>query len=192
MPDEIDESALRAVARAICTAVGGQPDMTALPIFPGQGEGPELVWRKYIPEARAALIAYEAAKAGDAGGLLEMTERLPDDFTDDGNCCAGRIATPPAPAAPAGVVEDGAGSRHPQFMQGMRSAQKRAVQWLHDRAASMNDPHAKSILDSAAFSYGGECKRALALVTDAKDGERGKGLTEPATCDNLPSDHCTL
>lgn len=29
-----------------------------------------------------------------------------------------------------------------------------AVQWLHERAASMNDPHAKAILNSAAFHLG--------------------------------------
>lgn len=59
----------------------------------------------------------------------------------------------------AGGVRE-AGSRSHQFVEGMRSAQKRAVAWLHERAASMKDPHAKAILDSAAFSYGQQAKLA--------------------------------
>ena len=41
-----------------------------------------------------------------------------------------------------------------QYSQGYRCAMKRAVAWLHHRADEMNDPHAKAILDSAAFNLG--------------------------------------
>ena len=33
---------------------------------------------------------------------------------------------------------------------------KLAVTWLHDRAREMNDPHAKAILNTAAFNLGVE------------------------------------
>lgn len=83
----IDEKLVEAVARAICTAGGGLPDMTALPIFPEPGEGPEPIWRRYIPEARAAITAYEAAKA-QALALLVTPDR-------------GRRVEHPMPAKPA-------------------------------------------------------------------------------------------
>lgn len=36
------------------------------------------------------------------------------------------------------------------YYRGVRAC----VQWLHLRAAEMNDPHAKALLNSAAFSLG--------------------------------------
>ena len=36
------------------------------------------------------------------------------------------------------------------FNQGVRSC----IAWLHQRAAEMNDPHAKAVLNSAAFNLG--------------------------------------
>lgn len=127
MPAEIEE-----IARAICVADGGLPDFIALPIFPEQGDVPEPVWRKYIPHARAAILAYESAKAGDAGAVagfkLVPIEPLPEMLgafwrvknghhyhdepapTDRSDYAAYRAMlsaspTPPAPAAPAGMVE---------------------------------------------------------------------------------------
>jgi hypothetical protein len=43
---------------------------------------------------RAIIAAYEAAKGGS--DLLRMIETLPEDYTDDGNCCAGKLAAAPA------------------------------------------------------------------------------------------------
>jgi hypothetical protein len=41
--------------------------------------------------------------------------------------------------------------RHFAFCNGIR----RAIQWLHDRAThDMNDPHAKAVLNTAAFHLG--------------------------------------
>lgn len=77
---------------------------------------------------------------------------------------AAALAASPAPAPAAGVD-----SRHPQYRQGQRQAQKHAVSWLHKRANSMNDPHAKSILDSAAFDLGQAC------ASSPKAGETGNG-----------------
>lgn len=31
---------------------------------------------------------------------------------------------------------------------------RRAIEWLHERAKEMNDPHAEQVLNSAAFSLG--------------------------------------
>lgn len=31
---------------------------------------------------------------------------------------------------------------------------RKAVEWLHSRAREMNDPHARLVLNSAAFDYG--------------------------------------
>lgn len=51
-----------------------------------------------------------------------------------------------------------ADTRHPQYRDGQRNAIKWAIAWLHRRAASMNDPNAKVILDSAAFEMGVDWK----------------------------------
>jgi len=45
-------------------------------------------------------------------------------------------------------------SRSPEYTQAYRAAIKDAVTWLHDEAKRMNDPHAVSILNSAAFGLG--------------------------------------
>jgi hypothetical protein len=55
--------------------------------------------------------------------------------------------------------------RSEQFTQGYRSAAKDAVQWLHERAASMNDPHAVQVLNSAATNLGWDIKRADRIPT---------------------------
>lgn len=38
--------------------------------------------------------------------------------------------------------------------RGVRDGQRWAVEWLHKRAEEMNDPHAKQVLNAAAFSMG--------------------------------------
>ena len=44
--------------------------------------------------------------------------------------------------------------RSEQHMQGYSAAWKDAIEWLHRRAEAMNDPHAKVVLNAAAFSLG--------------------------------------
>jgi len=41
--------------------------------------------------------------------------------------------------------------RSEQFQQGWRNASKACVEWLHDEAKRMNDPHARQVLNDAAF-----------------------------------------
>ena len=44
--------------------------------------------------------------------------------------------------------------RSPAHTQGYRHGMRTAIAWLHAEAARMNDPHARNILNSAAFSLG--------------------------------------
>jgi hypothetical protein len=44
--------------------------------------------------------------------------------------------------------------RGPEFKDGARHALRRCIAWLHARAASMNDPRARDVLNSAAFGMG--------------------------------------
>jgi hypothetical protein len=48
--------------------------------------------------------------------------------------------------------------RSSQFKQGRRNGIKWAVTWLHRRAAQMNDPHARLVLNSAAYAVGRHAK----------------------------------
>lgn len=50
-------------------------------------------------------------------------------------------------------------NRAPQYIDGRRNGIKWAVTWLHERANEMNDPHAKAVLDAAAFEMGNDAKR---------------------------------
>ena len=52
------------------------------------------------------------------------------------------------------MTTEKAWKRSPQFIDGYRAATKDAIQWLHDRAAEMNDPKARDVLHSAAFNLG--------------------------------------
>lgn len=69
-------------------------------------------------------------------------------------------------------------SKIPEYLRGHRDATRAAVTWLHRRAQSMNDPHAKAILDSAANDLGGEYSRALASCDGNPEGENPKGSSE--------------
>ena len=53
--------------------------------------------------------------------------------------------------------------RSEQYDQGRRNGIKACVEWLHDRAAEMNDPHARAILNSAAFGLGVQFKDQTAI-----------------------------
>ena len=49
--------------------------------------------------------------------------------------------------------------RSADYCAGHRRAVRACIAWLHRRAESMNDEHAKAVLNSAAFSLGGETAR---------------------------------
>ena len=61
--------------------------------------------------------------------------------------------------------------RSPDFQAGHRLALRRAVAWLHDEAANMNDPKARDILNTAAFGLG--VAAAQARQTSPKDNPSG-------------------
>ena len=79
-------------------------------------------------------------------------------------------------AAPVGG-DHAISQRHFAFLNGIR----RAIQWLHYRAAhDMNDPHAKAVLNTAAFHLGnalsaGEFRKPAATAEEvAAPGERAR------------------
>lgn len=51
-------------------------------------------------------------------------------------------------------------SRSADFRAGHRLALRAAITWLHEEAKQMNDPHAKRLLDSAAFGLGSAARNA--------------------------------
>lgn len=63
-------------------------------------------------------------------------------------------------------------NRTPQFRDGARWAVRRCIAWLHAQAGGMNDPHARALLNSAAFGMG-QWKRAA--LEDAPDPVDRKG-----------------
>lgn len=61
--------------------------------------------------------------------------------------------------------------------RGFRAGQRWAITWLHERAKSMNDPHARDVLNSAAFQMGVDAK--IVYVVEAKDdGAETRTVTE--------------
>ncbi len=64
-----------------------------------------------------------------------------------------------------------AGERANGFRDGLRYA----VTWLHERAREMNDPHAKAILNTAAFHLGTEkptgALRSVRVIQERGDGK---------------------
>ena len=54
---------------------------------------------------------------------------------------------------------------HP-YKRGARDGKRWAIRWLHERAKEMLDPHARQILNSAAFSMGLDAKRAELVPLD--------------------------
>jgi len=57
-------------------------------------------------------------------------------------------------------------SQMPPYKRGYRDGVRWTVTWLHARAAEMNDPHARAILNSAATNLG----------WDLADIMRGQGI----------------
>jgi hypothetical protein len=41
-----------------------------------------------------------------------------------------------------------------EYQRGYQDAAREMITWLHEEAARMNDPHARRLLDGAAFSLG--------------------------------------
>lgn len=39
-----------------------------------------------------------------------------------------------------------------EYQRGYQDAARQMITWLHEEAASMNDPHARRLLDGAAFA----------------------------------------
>jgi hypothetical protein len=53
----------------------------------------------------------------------------------------------------------GTKERSADYCAGHRRATRACIAWLHRRAKEMVDPHAKQILDSAAFQLGNEISK---------------------------------
>ena len=60
-------------------------------------------------------------------------------------------------------------TRSAAYRDGFREASKMAVSALHQEANMMNDPHARRILDAAAFAIGILMKRRLEAMGDEPD-----------------------
>lgn len=41
-----------------------------------------------------------------------------------------------------------------EYQRGYQDAARQMITWLHEEAATMNDPHARRLLDGAAFTLG--------------------------------------
>lgn len=70
-------------------------------------------------------------------------------------------------------------SRSPEYTQGRRAGVKWAITWLHARAAEMNDPPARAILNSAAFNMGHDARNDGGKIIEElrADGQRADGET---------------
>jgi hypothetical protein len=63
------------------------------------------------------------------------------------------------------------------FDRGIRSA----ITWLHERAKEMNDPHARAVLNSAAFGLGTEKTMLTPTAPTPALGEEALARIEAAT-----------
>lgn len=52
--------------------------------------------------------------------------------------------------------------RSHQYQQGRRNGVKACVEWLHEEAGKMNDPHARALLNTAAWHMGVQFKSSEA------------------------------
>lgn len=62
-------------------------------------------------------------------------------------------------------------SHMPDYKRGRRDGFRFAIQWLHTRAAEMNDPHARAVLNSAAFNLGADLRDADIIVPADASGQ---------------------
>jgi len=58
------------------------------------------------------------------------------------------------------------------YPRGFKDGAKWAIAYLHQRALEMNDPHAKTILNTAAFNMGVDLKNRFAVAPALPSEER--------------------
>ncbi len=56
-------------------------------------------------------------------------------------------------------------------IQGQRAGIRWAITWLHKSAREMNDPHAKMVLNNAAFQMGVEAKNLQIVEFPTPEGD---------------------
>lgn len=56
---------------------------------------------------------------------------------------------------------------------GQRAGIRWAIAWLHKRAGEMNDPHARTILNTAAYQMGVDAKNLQTVEFPTREGETG-------------------
>lgn len=64
-------------------------------------------------------------------------------------------------------------SSKPEYERGFTDGYRWAIAWLHARALEMNDPHARTIINTAAFNMGVDGKELRPVAearTEDKDG----------------------
>lgn len=61
---------------------------------------------------------------------------------------------------------------------GQRDGIRYAITWLHNRANEMNDPHARAIINSAAFSLGNEIREGRFPIVRSQDEPTREDLIE--------------
>ena len=59
------------------------------------------------------------------------------------------------------------------YERGHQDATREIIAWLHTEALQMNDPHARGILNGAAFSLGVASKSETAKALVARRGQHG-------------------
>jgi hypothetical protein len=62
-------------------------------------------------------------------------------------------------------------ARSAEYGQAYRAASKKAVAHLHELAEEMNDPQAKAVLNTAAFSLGATLRAHATALQDKADLE---------------------
>lgn len=81
-----------------------------------------------------------------------------------------------------------------EYQRGYRDGLREAITWLHARAEEMNDPHAKAILNTAAFHLGVETakkRRQRPIAGTAADQGSASGESPDATLLNSPAHRLT-
>ena len=68
-----------------------------------------------------------------------------------------------------------------EYRRGYHDGLREAITWLHARAEEMNDPHAKAILNTAAFHLGVEMagKRRQLPIADTPENLNDTKRTNP-------------
>jgi hypothetical protein len=77
--------------------------------------------------------------------------------------------------------------RSPQYDQGRRNGIKACIEWLHEHAVTMNDPHARSVLNSAALCMGIAFRPAPVCVSSSRPIRAAPGSTRQVEQSNGPN-----